>query len=321
MKSRHSKIIGTGSYLPSRILSNSDLEKIVDTSDEWILERTGIKNRHLVDGETTCDIAYNAAIKAIESAQISNTDIDLIIVATSTPDAIMPSTACYLQERLGIKVCHGAFDMQAACSGFIYAVNVADSMIKNGLAKTALVVGADIMSRVIDYTDRGTCILFGDGAGAIVLTASDEPGILASKMYSDGSYAKILNCDAKIVNGEIYGDPYLKMDGQAVFKFAVKALSSVAKELVAEVGIEIDDIDWVVPHQANMRILESVAKVLKYPTERVISTVHEHGNTSAASIPLALDFAIRNETIQKGDTLLLKGVGAGFTWGGLLIKY
>lgn len=317
----NSRIIGTGSYLPNKILTNADLETMVETTNDWIIERTGIEQRHLVDNETTCDIAYQAAIKAIEAANISTDAIDLIIVATSTQDSIMPSTACYLQNRLGIKVARGAFDMQAACSGFVYALSVADSMIKNGLANNALIVGADVMSRVIDYTDRNTCILFGDGAGAVVLAKSETPGILATKIYSDSSCTDILNCDAHISSSKVVGTPYISMDGQAVFRFAVKSLSAITKELVAEAGYQISDIDWIVPHQANMRILEAIAKVLKFPVEKVISTVQSHGNTSAASIPLALDTAVRNNTIKRNDLLLLKGVGAGFTWGGLLIRY
>jgi 3-oxoacyl-[acyl-carrier-protein] synthase-3 len=319
--SKYSKIIGTGSYLPKRTLTNTDLERMVDTDNEWIVERTGIENRHLVDNETVLDMAYNSAIKAIEAANIAVTDIELIIVATSTQDSVMPSTACYLQERLGIKVAKGAFDMQAACSGFVYALSVADSMIKNNLAKNALIIGVDAMSRIIDYTDRGTCILFGDGAGAVVLSASDEPGVLASRIYSDGSYTSILNCDANITAGKVNGNPYLQMDGQAVFKFAVKALTKVAKELVSDAGCNLEDIDWIVPHQANTRILEAVSKTLDFPVEKVIQTVKYHGNTSAASIPLALDTAVKDNTIKHGDLLLLKGVGAGFTWGGLLVRF
>lgn len=319
---KFSKIIATGSYLPERVLTNQDLEKIVDTSDEWIVERTGIKARHIAsENETTCDMAYHASVKALEMAQVNADDIDLIVVGTSTQDAVLPSTACYLQDRLGIKVTNGAFDLQAACSGFIYALTTADCYIKAGLAKTVLVVGVDMLSRVVDYTDRGTCILFGDGAGAVILQACNEPGILGSKICADANYTSILECTANINNGKIQGHPYLTMDGQAVFKFAVKALSNVAKDLVTEVNLDLQDIDWIIPHQANIRIIESTAKMLKSSMDKVVATVEHHGNTSAASIPLALDQAVRDGRVKRGDLILLEGVGAGFTWGATLIRF
>lgn len=322
MIAKFSRIIGTGSYLPERILTNKDLEDMVDTNDEWIVERTGIKSRHIVaEGETTGDMAFQASLKAIEMAGIQAEDIDMIILGSSSPDFFFPATACYVQNKLGIKVSKGAFDMQAACSGFMYAITMADSLIKTGMAKTILVIGADTLSRIVDYTDRGTCILFGDGAGAAILQASDESGILGSQIYADGSYTSILNCETRIDAGKIIGHPYLTMDGQAVFKFAVKALSGVAKELADKCGVTLEEIDWVVPHQANMRIIESTARSISAPMDKVIVTVDKHGNTSAASIPLALDLAVRDGRIKRGDLVLLEGVGGGFTWGASLIRF
>lgn len=319
---KFSKIIATGSYLPTKTLTNHDLEQIVETTDEWIVERTGIKTRHIAeDDETTCDMAYAAAKQAIEMANIDVNQIDLIVVGTSTQDAVMPSTACYLQERLGIKVTRGSFDLQAACSGFVYALTTADCYIKSGMAETVLVIGVDKLSRIVDYTDRGTCILFGDGAGAVILQASDEAGILGNKIYADGNYSSILTCNGRVDGGKVVGHPYLVMDGQAVFKFAVKALTNVAKELTQEANLEIEDINWVVPHQANIRIIESTAKMLKSPIDKVITTVEDHGNTSAASIPLALDLAVRAGRVKRGDLILLEGVGAGFTWGASLVRF
>jgi 3-oxoacyl-[acyl-carrier-protein] synthase-3 len=318
----YSKIIATGSYLPERILTNHDLEQMVDTTNDWIVERTGIKSRHIVaENETTCDMAYMASLKALQAAQIDANEIDLIIVGTSTQDVALPSTACYLQERLGITITNGSFDMQAACSGFIYALNTADCYIKSGMAKTALVVGVDTLSKVVDYNDRGTCILFGDGAGAVILKSSNEAGILASQINADASYTSILKCDASMDNRKSVTNPYLVMDGQAVFKFAVKALTNVAKDVVHKANYELSDIDWVIPHQANIRIIESTAKLMKVPMSKVVATVEHHGNTSAASIPLALDIAVRDGRVKRNDLILLEGVGAGFTWGATLIRF
>lgn len=318
----YSKIIATGSYLPERTLTNHDLEQMVDTTDDWIVERTGIKSRHIVaENETTCDMAYMASLRALEAAQIDANEIDLIIVGTSTQDAALPSTACYLQERLGITITNGSFDMQAACSGFIYALNTADCYIKSGMAKTVLVVGVDTLSKVVDYNDRGTCILFGDGAGAVILKSSNEAGILVSQINADASYTSILKCDASMDNRKSVTNPYLVMDGQAVFKFAVKALTNVAKDVVHKANYELSDIDWVIPHQANIRIIESTAKLMKVPMSKVVTTVEHHGNTSAASIPLALDIAVRDGRVKRNDLILLEGVGAGFTWGATLIRF
>lgn len=318
---KYSKIIATGSYLPEKVLTNKDLEQLVETNDEWIFERTGIRQRRIIaKGEKTSDMAYQAALKALEMAQMDASEIDLIIVATSTPDAIFPSTSCIVQNKLGIKT-KGTFDVQAACTGFIYALTTADCYIRSGMAKTALVIGADSMSRIVDYNDRGTCILFGDGAGAAILQASDEPGILGCDIRADGAYNSILTCDGHLYNGEIQGNPYISMDGQAVFKFAVRSLTAVAKELAKKIGVDLADINWVIPHQANIRILEATAKLLGTDMNHVVTTVEEHGNTSAASIPLAFDCAVRDGRIQRGDLLLLEGVGAGFSWGASFIKY
>lgn len=318
---KYSKIIATGSYLPEKILTNKDLEQLVETNDEWIFERTGIRQRRIVAaGEKTSDMAYQAALNALAMAQMDASEIDLIIVATSTPDAIFPSTSCIVQNKLGIKT-KGTFDVQAACTGFIYALTTADCYIRSGMAKTALVIGADSMSRIVDYNDRGTCILFGDGAGAAILQASDEPGILGCDIRADGAYNSILTCDGHLYNGEIQGNPYISMDGQAVFKFAVRSLTAVAKELAKKIGVDLDDVNWVIPHQANIRILEATAKLLGTDMAHVVTTVEEHGNTSAASIPLAFDGAVRDGRIKRGDLLLLEGVGAGFSWGASFIKY
>lgn len=318
---KYSKIIATGSYLPEKILTNKDLEQLVETNDEWIFERTGIRQRRIVAaGEKTSDMAYQAALNALAMAQMDASEIDLIIVATSTPDAIFPSTSCIVQNKLGIKT-KGTFDVQAACTGFIYALTTADCYIRSGMAKTALVIGADSMSRIVDYNDRGTCILFGDGAGAAILQASDEPGILGCDIRADGAYNSILTCDGHLYNGEIQGNPYISMDGQAVFKFAVRSLTAVAKELAKKIGVDLADVNWVIPHQANIRILEATAKLLGTDMAHVVTTVEEHGNTSAASIPLAFDGAVRDGRIKRGDLLLLEGVGAGFSWGASFIKY
>ena len=318
---KYAKIIATGSYLPEKILTNKELEKMVATEEQWIVERTGIKERHIIaENEKTSDMAYQATVRALENSGVSIAEIDLIIVATSTPDSVFPSTACILQNKLANKSA-SAFDMQAACNGFMVALTTAECYIKAGMVKTALVVGADAMSRIIDYTDRGTCILFGDGAGAVILQASDEPGILASELHADGSQGHILECEGHLYNGVIKGNPFITMDGQAVFKFAVRSLTTMAKSLSAKSGVALADIDWLIPHQANIRIIESTAKMLGSSLDKVIVTVAEHGNTSAASVPLALDTGIRDGRIKRGDVLLLEGVGAGFTWGGTLVQY
>jgi 3-oxoacyl-[acyl-carrier-protein] synthase III len=317
----HSKIIGTGSYLPAKVLTNHDLEKIVDTSHEWIVTRSGIVERHIAaDDELTSDLALQASRRAIEAAGISPEEIDLIIVATTTPDQIFPSTACILQDKLGIKQ-GAAFDVQAVCSGFVYALNTADMFIRGGQVRNALVVGAEILSRVLDWTDRSTCVLFGDGAGAVVVQASEEPGIIGAKLHSDGSHRGMLQANARISQGKVEGNPYVHMDGQGVFKFAVKVLSEVVDELLTEQGLQNSDIDWLVPHQANVRIIEATAKKLGLSMDNVVLTVAHHGNTSAASIPLALDTAVREGRIQRGQNLLLEAVGGGFTWGALLVRW
>jgi 3-oxoacyl-[acyl-carrier-protein] synthase-3 len=317
----YSKIIGTGSYLPAKVLTNYDLEKMVDTSHEWIVSRSGIVERHIAaEGEMASDLATQASRRAIEAAGISIDDIDLIVVATTTPDQIFPSTACILQDKLGIKQ-GAAFDVQAVCSGFVYALNMADMFIRCGQARNALVVGTEVLSRVLDWTDRTTCVLFGDGAGAVVLQASEEPGILGAKLHADGSHRGMLQASGHISQGQVEGTPYVQMDGQAVFKFAVKVLSEVVTELLAEQGMQDTDIDWLVPHQANIRIIEATAKKLGLAMDHVVTTVAQHGNTSAASIPLALDTAIRSGRIQPGQNVLLEAVGGGFTWGAVLIRW
>ena len=323
---RYSRISGTGSYLPPNRLSNEVLAvqlaaQGVETSDEWIVERTGIRARHFVaDGVVVSDLAVEAARRAIEAAGCRAQDIDLIIVATSTPDMIFPSSACIVQQKLGVQGCP-AFDVQAVCSGFVYALTVADAMIKTGAAKKALVIGAEVFSRILDFKDRTTCVLFGDGAGAVVLEASDAPGILASELHADGRHVNILCVPGTVSGGQILGDPLLKMDGQAVFKLAVGVLEDVARSVLAKAGKTEADIDWLIPHQANIRIMQSTAKRLKLSMEKVIVTVDQHGNTSAASIPLALDTAVRSGKIQRGDTLMLEGVGGGFTWGAVLVDF
>jgi 3-oxoacyl-[acyl-carrier-protein] synthase-3 len=318
----YSKIIGTGSYLPAKVLTNFDLEKIVDTSHEWILSRSGIVERHIAeDHELTSDLALHASLSAIAAAGISANEIDLVIVATTTPDHIFPSTACILQDKLGIKNHGAAFDMQAVCGGFVYAMNTADLYIRSGQAKTALVVGAEVLSRILDWKDRGTCVLFGDGAGAVVLRASATPGIVASKLHADGSHRGMLKAEGNVRSGEIQGDPFIKMEGQAVFKFAVKVLSEVVEEVLAENNLQGSDIDWLIPHQANIRIMEATARKLGLSMDKVIVTVATHGNTSAASIPLALDTAVRDGRIKAGQNILLEAVGGGFTWGAVLIKW
>ena len=307
----YSKIIGTGSYLPAKTVTNYDLEKIVDTSHDWIVSRSGIQERHFAADDQKCsDLAYEASLKAIEAAGISPSDIDLIVVATTSPDMPFPSTACILQHKLGITNGSPAFDMQAVCGGFIFALNTADLYIRGGQAKTALVVGAEVISRMLDWNDRTTCVLFGDGAGAVVLKASEEPGIIASKLHSDGRHHQLLKADPKI-----------SMEGQAVFKFAVNSLSSVVEELLEQENMTGSDIDWMVPHQANIRIIEATAKKLGMTLDNVVVTVANHGNTSAASIPLALDTAVRDGRIKPGQTVIIEAIGGGFTWGASLIKW
>jgi 3-oxoacyl-[acyl-carrier-protein] synthase-3 len=317
----YSRIIGTGGYLPEKILTNADLEKLVDTNDQWIVERTGIRIRHLADDETdTCDLAEHAALRALEAAKVKADELDLIILATTTPDRVLPSTACLLQARLGN---HGAtaFDVQAVCSGFIYALSIADKFIKTGAARRALVVGAETYSRLVDWTDRNTCVLFGDGAGAVVLEASANPGVLSTHLHADGAYKDLLTVPANVAKGRLQGDGFTKMLGSEVFKFAVKVLKEVVEEALAANQLDSRAIDWLVPHQANIRIITATAKKLGLPMERVVLTVSEHGNTSAASVPLALDVAVRDGRIQRGQLLLLEAVGGGFTWGAALVKY
>ena len=321
----YSRIAGTGSYLPSRRLTNDDLTAQlardgIKTSDEWIVARTGIRARHFAaDGVNASDLALHAARHALEAANRSAADVDLIVVATSTPDMVFPSTACILQNKLGANGC-AAFDLQAVCAGFVYALTVADSMIRTGAARKALVIGSEVFSRILDFTDRTTCVLFGDGAGAVVLETSDTPGILASDLHADGKHAGILCVPGHVSGGHVLGDPLLKMDGQAVFKLAVGVLEDAARATLAKAGKTSDDIDWLIPHQANIRIMQSTARKLKLPMDKVIVTVDQHGNTSAASIPLAFDTAVRSGKIQPGQTLMLEGVGGGFTWGAVLLN-
>lgn len=324
MMRRYSKITGTGSYVPPRKLTNADLvaelaAKGVETSDDWIVERTGIRARHFVaDGVFSSDLGLEAAKNALQAAGRVAQDIDLIIVATSTPDMVFPSTACILQNKLGANGCP-AFDVQAVCSGFIYALSVADSMIQTGAANRALVIGTEVFSRLLDFNDRTTCVLFGDGAGAVVLEASDTPGILASDLHADGKHVGILCVPGHVSGGQVLGAPLLKMDGQAVFKLAVGVLEDTARAALAKAGKTEADIDWLVPHQANIRIMQSTAKRLKVPMDKVIVTVDQHGNTSAASIPLALDCAVRSGKVKPEQTLMLEGVGGGFTWGAVVL--
>jgi 3-oxoacyl-[acyl-carrier-protein] synthase III len=324
MSARFSRITGTGSFLPPQRLSNQALaDRLaadgIETSDEWIVERTGIRARHFAEPDVgSSDLATEAARRALEAAKVDAAAIDLIIVATSTPDMVFPSTACLVQQKLGVQG-SAAFDVQAVCSGFVYAMTVADSMIRTGAASKALVIGAEVFSRILDFKDRTTCVLFGDGAGAVVLEASDTPGVLASELHADGRHVGILCVPGNVSGGAVLGDPLLKMDGQAVFKLAVGVLEDVARSVLGKAGKTDADIDWLIPHQANIRIMQSTAKKLKLPMDKVVVTVDQHGNTSAASIPLALDSAVRSEKIKKGDTVLLEGVGGGFTWGAVLL--
>ncbi len=320
----YSRITGTGSYLPEKIMTNHDLEILVETSDQWITERTGIKKRHIAaEGETTCDLAIVAARRALESAAKSADEIDLIVVATTTADKIFPSTACLLQQRLDIHGC-AAFDVQAVCTGFVYALGVADSFIRSGNARCALVVGAETVSRIIDWTDRDTCVLFGDGAGAVILEASDVPGIRSFHLHADGRFEHLLQVPQGISQGydkTSVGEAYMTMKGNEVFRMAVRTLGRIIDETLAANNIDKSDIDWIVPHQANYRILEATAKKLKMPMDRVVVTVDEHGNTSAASIPLALDVAVRDGRIQRGETIIMEAFGGGFTWGSALLDF
>jgi len=321
---KYSRITGTGSYLPERIMTNADMEKIVDTTDQWIQERTGIKQRHIAaDDQTTCDLAEQAALNAIEAAGINNEDIDLIIVATTTPDQVFPSTACLLQNKLNIHGC-AAFDVQAVCTGFVYALGIADNFIKAGTSKCALVIGAETLSRILDWNDRGTCVLFGDGAGAVIVQASDKPGILSSHLHADGSYADLLSVPSGISKDQqIFREEgaHITMKGNEVFKIAVNTLGRIVDETLAANNMEKSDIDWLVPHQANIRIINATGKKLGLNPDHVVVTVDKHGNTSAASVPLALDTAVREGRIKEGETVMLEAFGGGFTWGAALLKW
>ena len=316
-----SRITGVGSFLPGPAVSNDDLARRgIETNDDWITSRTGIRFRHLAaDGQTASDLGLEASQRALQAAGLTAADIDLIIVATSTPDFIFPSTACLLQCKLGNRTAT-AFDVQAVCSGFVYALTIADKFIRSGSHRRALVVGAEVFSRILDWSDRGTCVLFGDGAGAVVLEAAEQPGILATALHADGAHHDILSVPGSICGGQVIGDPFLRMDGQAVFKFAVRVLAEVAEECCAAAGVPPSAIDWLIPHQANVRILEATAKRMKMPMDKVIVTVDRHGNTSAASVPLALDEAMRDGRIRSGQRVMLEGVGGGFTWGAVLLQ-
>lgn len=322
---RFARVVGTGSALPERSVSNAELVaelagRGVESSDEWIFERTGIRNRYLASPEETSgSLGARAALRALASAGKSPAEVDLIIVATSTPDQTFPSTACLIQREIGA-FGGAAFDLQAVCAGFVYAMATADSMIRSGMASCAVVIGAETFSRILDWSDRGTCVLFGDGAGAVVLVADQSPGILSTALHADGRHAQILSTSGSIRRGEIVGNPYLTMDGQAVFKLAVTVLDSVAREVLDKAGLAVADVDWLIPHQANVRILQATGRRLGLPSERVIVTVDEHANTSAASVPLALDAAIRDGRIQAGQNVLLQGVGGGFAWGAALLR-
>ena len=315
-----SRIIGTGSYLPPKIVTNDDLAGQMDTTDEWIRTRTGIRQRHIADpSQASSDLGLEASRAALAAARVVPQEIDLVIVATATPDYIFPSTACIMQAKLGIKGC-AAFDIQAVCSGFVYALAIADKMIRSGQHRCALIVGAEVYSRILDWKDRGTAVLFGDGAGAVILRADSRPGIMASALHADGSYVDILSVPGNVCGGKIVGSPFLQMDGQAVFKFAVKVLDEVARETLAMCTLTPADVDWLIPHQANVRILEATARKLGIELSKLIVTVDRHGNTSAASVPLALDLAIRDGRIKPGHKVMLQGVGGGFTWGASLVE-
>jgi 3-oxoacyl-[acyl-carrier-protein] synthase-3 len=317
-----SRIAATGSHLPARVVTNAELATRIDTSDEWIVSRSGISQRHLAgDGERTSDLALAAARQALEAAGWTPDDLDLIIVATTTPDMTFPSTACIVQAGLGVTNGCAALDVQAVCAGFVYAFATADAMIRSSVAKRALVIGAETLSRIVDWNDRGTCVLFGDGAGCVLLEAALEPGVIGCHLHADGRYLPILKAPGVVESGAIRGNPFIEMDGQAVFKFAVAALADTALETLAAHGLGGDDVDWLVPHQANIRIIQSTAKRLKVPMTRVVTTVAQHGNTSAASLPLALDTAVRDGRIRRGQTVLMEGIGAGFAWGSALVRY
>jgi len=315
----YSRIVGTGSYLPPRIVTNDELARRVDTSDAWIRERTGIRQRHIAEeSQTSSDLALEASHRALEAAGLAAADIDMIVVATSTPDFVFPSTACLLQAKLGVKGC-AAFDVQAVCSGFVYGLGIADNFIRAGTHRRVLVVGAEVFSRILDWNDRGTCVLFGDGAGAVVLAAGEQPGVHATVLHADGSHAGILSVPGNLCGGRIVGSPFLQMQGSQVFKIAVRVLDEVARETAAAAGIGLDEVDWLIPHQANLRILEATAKKLGLARERLVVTVDRHGNTSAASIPLALDEFVRAGRIKAGHKVMMQGVGGGFTWGASLV--
>ena len=316
-----SRIVGTGSYLPEKVVTNDDLARTIDTSDEWIRTRSGIRSRHVAaEGQLASDLALPAAQRALQAAGVTGADIDLIIVATTTPDIIFPSTACILQSKLGIAGCP-AFDVQAVCSGFVYALAIADLFIRSGQAKQVLVVGTEVYSRILDWSDRGTSVLFGDGAGAVIVAASEAPGILATKLHADGSYKEMLCVPGNVHGGKVWGSPFVRMEGGSVFKFAVRVFEEGANEVLEAAGLKVSDLDWFVPHQANIRIMEATARKLGLPNEKLIATVDHHGNTSAASIPLALDEAVKDGRIVPGQTLLLEAVGGGFTWGAVLLRW
>ncbi len=316
-----SRIIGTGSYLPEKVVTNDDLANALETSDEWIRSRTGIRSRHVAaEGQLASDLALPAAQRALQAAGVAAADIDLIIVATTTPDIIFPSTACILQSKLGVAGCP-AFDVQAVCSGFVYALTIADLFIQSGQAKHVLVVGTEVYSRILDWSDRGTCVLFGDGAGAVIVAASEKPGILAAKLHADGRHKDMLCVPGSVSGGKVWGSPFVRMDGGSVFKFAVRVFEEGANEVLQATGLKVSDLDWFIPHQANIRIMEATAKKLGLPKEKLIATVHHHGNTSAASIPLALDEAVTDGRIHPGQMLLLEAVGGGFTWGAVLMRW
>jgi 3-oxoacyl-[acyl-carrier-protein] synthase-3 len=315
----YSRIVGTGSYLPERVVENQEFARWLDTSDAWIRERTGIERRHIADeSHTSSDLALAASRRALQAAGVAASDLDVIVLATSTPDYVFPSTACLLQAKLGVRACP-AFDVQAVCSGFVYALATADSFIRSGQYRRALVVGAEVFSRILDWSDRGTCVLFGDGAGAVVLAADAQPGVHASVLRADGSQADILSVPGNVCGGRIVGSPYLQMNGQGVFKFAVRVLDEVARETLARAGMKVSDVDWLIPHQANVRILDATARKLGLPREKLVVTVGHHGNTSAASVPLALDEFVRAGRIRPGHRVMMQGVGGGFTWGASLV--
>jgi 3-oxoacyl-[acyl-carrier-protein] synthase-3 len=317
----YSRIVGSGGYLPSRVVTNAELAQRVDTSDEWIVTRTGIRQRHIADeSQASSDLALEASREALRAAEVAPADVDLIIVATSTPDYVFPSTACLLQAKLGVAGCP-AFDVQAVCSGFVYGLAVADNFIRAGQARCALVVGTEVFSRILDWSDRATCVLFGDGAGAVVLRAAERPGVHGCVLHADGRQAGILEVPGNVCGGKVAGSAFVRMDGPAVFKFAVRVLDESARELVAKCRMQLADVDWLIPHQANVRILDATVKRLGLPRERLIVTVDRHANTSAASVPLALDLALRDGRIRPGHKVMLEGIGGGFTWGAALVEF